>query len=583
MAYPITLNGDEYLVDTAIGIKQRSVPILRPQSDTSSEPGSQSLNPEALWRRVQDTWHKGAGQVHLDRSESDPARFRDSHGVDPWTKWALSLLPATAVKYASSSTTGRMHMAVAGGYLYIGIDTTLAFTADITVASPTWTTVSTATIGFIDALASDGNTIYMAPAAGGGVYTTAAGSGTIPTLYNSQNASVIDYVKGRLMIASSRDVYNLTSGGPPTLLYQQPVAGFIFVAFAEGPNYIYAGGFVGDKSLIYKTQIKTDASALDALTPAGELPDGEVIRSMQGYLGFMCVGTDLGLRLATIDADGNLTFGALIETASPVRCFEGQDRFVWYGNTNQTGTATGLGRFDLSVFTSPLVPAYANDLTLTGQGTVRDVVTFQGLRVFAVDGFGIYAETTDKVVSGTLDTGEITYGLSETKNALYASASFSSLPAGSSDTLSLSVDGGAFSSVGTPTIASPRLTISPAKTGERFEMRHTLTRATVTSQGPVLTRHMLEVQPAPSRTITHVVPLVIAAAFDDDSKTYDMDINARLASLSALVASGIPVPYVSPGVSANVVVEDFEFAPHHVTDDDSAWNGTCTVKLQEHR
>src|SRR5688572_4888097 len=106
--FDVALNGRPYMLDfreQGENMQRRSIQILRDQADTSDSPGEQSLNPEGLWRRSQESWERGAGQTYFDRRDSDPTRFRSSKGVDPFsTRWALGLLPDTASKRASANT-----------------------------------------------------------------------------------------------------------------------------------------------------------------------------------------------------------------------------------------------------------------------------------------------------------------------------------------------------------------------------------------------------------------------------------------------------------------------------------------------
>src|SRR5436190_1650142 len=79
--YPVALGGHPYLIDDGPLYGQaythQSIPYLRPYFATQDQVNEKALNPEALWRRSQNTWHKGAGQRHFDRDDSDPARFCD--------------------------------------------------------------------------------------------------------------------------------------------------------------------------------------------------------------------------------------------------------------------------------------------------------------------------------------------------------------------------------------------------------------------------------------------------------------------------------------------------------------------------
>jgi hypothetical protein len=111
---------------------------------------------------------------------------------------------------------------------------------------------------------------------------------------------------------------------------------------------------------------------------AATLPDGEIARSISGYLGYVVIGTDKGVRFSVADGDGNLTLGALIPTTEPVYCAEGQDRFVWYGLSQFPNNAPygGLGRMDLSAFTGDLTPAYATDINSPSTGAVQAITTY---------------------------------------------------------------------------------------------------------------------------------------------------------------------------------------------------------------
>ena len=92
------------------------------------------------------------------------------------------------------------------------------------------------------------------------------------------NWGVLEYVKGRLMAAGSGatdgyKIWNITaSGNNPAILYTHPNTAFTWVGFAAGQQHIYAAGYAGRTSLIYKTAIKADGTALDIPSQAGELP-----------------------------------------------------------------------------------------------------------------------------------------------------------------------------------------------------------------------------------------------------------------------------------------------------------------------
>lgn len=588
--FHVALNGRGYMLDLESDLfRHVSIPVTRTQADTSSTPGESSLSRDAAWRATQETWHKGAGQVQWDRADSDPARFRSSKGIDVWTKWQFSLLPATDQKRVSADTV--LNLAVAGSYLYLSDGQQVYRTQDITVDSPTWTSSvihngEAATT--VESITSDGFTVYAALGTNG-IHTTERGAAT-STHYSALQATLVSYMKGRLMAALTNAIYNVTAGGAaPAALLTHPNTDFRWVGFAEGLGQIFAAGFSGDKSYIYRTSVKADGTALDVPVVAGELPDGEIVRSIYGYLGFIVIGTDKGIRFAVVDdTAGNLTIGGLIQTSSAVRCFEGQDRFVWFGWTNYDSSSTGLGRMDLSVFTGPLTPAYASDImagttTTSVQGNVLSVATFQNRRVYSVSGIGVFAEESTKVASGEIRSGLITFGLSDTKTALQLDIRHQALN-GSHEAF-LSANSGSFVSLGShSTVGAMGSVHSTNNTrGETFEIRHDLARsATDTTLGPVLTRHTLKSYPAPERSDSLFVPLLLhkkVQTLANDHFYYDVD--AELDFLYSIRDSGQPVTYQELSNSYSVFIDEVEPRAYQINEDGSAWNMTVALKLKK--
>jgi hypothetical protein len=570
------LAGRPYMIDMArmAEFRRQAIPLLREQADNTGAPGEQTLSPQELWRRSQDDWTHGAGQQFLDREDSDNQRFRSSKGIDVWTRWQASLLPDTVVRRASASTA--LQVLPVGDRLYIRDGAALVHTADLVTFTaitglPTLPPVSMATDGF---------TVFTAHGSSG-IFSTTRGSTTAAT-YNAVAADLLGYAKGRLMVARAATLYNVTSTTTPAALFTHPNTDFRWVGFAEGPTAIYAAGFSGDKSLIYRTAVKPDGTALDIPVVAGQLPDGEIVRAIYGYLGFLCVGTDLGVRFCAMDEQGNLTIGALIRTPTIVRCFEGQDRFVWFGWSNYDATSTGLGRMDLSEFIGPLTPAYASDLMVTGQGAVLSVATFRNKRVLAVNGLGIYEQSNNLVASGTLDTGLITYGLPDLKTAVYLDVRVAS-PVDTNQAY-ISVDGGAFALIGK---RSSRL-VDPFAVGERsgetFEVRHELLNVdAVPTSAPVLTRYTLRAYPRPAQGETFLVPVLLHERVEDlNSTPHSLKPAVEFDRLVELRTSKRLVTLQIAAQSYTVSVDDALFQFSHLTRDGRDWNGTALIKAKSY-
>lgn len=587
--FDVALDGHGYIIDQLADLQgfrsehfeRSSVPMLRAQADTAAIPAEQSINRESLWRRSQESWHHGSNQTYFDRADSDNQRFRASKGVNVWTKWTLSLLNDTAQARASANTNVRLTNA--GTFMYLADGNNLLSSSNITSGSPTFTTVTGTPASSCLWIVSDGFTIYSAYATA--IYTTTRGAATAASFSTGfpVNISTLGYVKGRLMAAAGNAIYNVTAAGAaPAALLTHANTDFTWVGFAEGQGFLYAAGFSGTRSLIYKITIQPDGTALTAPSVAGELPTGETVRTVKGYLGVLLVGTDLGFRLGTTDSAGNITFGSLIPTLQPVLNFEPADKFVYYTLSNPDSVSTGLGRLDLSQFNQPLTPAYASDLMVTGQGSVQSISSSGTTRVFAISGLGFYTQTSTLVPSGTLATGRITYGVADDKVAMYLDLRHQALSGQvsaqltSNDSSTVSIG-----SSTTPGSVSSQYALSARQTrAEFFELTLTLSAATSTT-GPTVTRTTLRAYPAPSRSLAYTVPLILHYQTQArNGTTVHYDVNAERAFLEGLVKTQRLITYQEGSQSYQVVVEDFKWVPIK-RGEPGSFDGTFVVKMKE--
>lgn len=587
--WPVAIDGHPYEVELQTNAFRHSpIPLLRQPQDSSAEPGEQSINPASLWRRTQESWHLGAGQTSLDRPESDRRRFRSSKGVDVWTPWQISLMRDTASKRASGAT--NLQLVRAGTYLYVADGNEVYWTQDVVAAGVAAWTAANIQAGegaqAVKSVASDGNTVYAALGSNG-IHTTTRGA-AVSTHFNALAATLVGYVKGRLMAAQANSIFNVTaSGAAPSALLPHPNSDFSWVGFAAGTAAIYAAGYSGDKSLIYRTAVKADGTALDVPVIAGELPDGEIIRSIDGYLGLILLGTDKGVRFAEADNNGDLVIGPLIELGAAVRCFEGQGRFAWFGWTNYDGSSTGLGRLDLHTDTGVAnvpTPAYASDLMAVAQGNVLSAATFQDRRVFAVSGSGVWAESSDLVAQGSLDTGLLTFGIADAKIGVFLDVRHQ--PLNGSHRAYIAGDGGAFTQIGSDNVAG-RTVDDPFPVGqlraETFEIRQELYRSAVdTTLGPVLTRHTLRANPSAVAGVQITVPLRLFRTVNVGAGVETVDVLAELVFLERVRSSGRVVTYQELTTQYAVTVESVEWVPNNRSDSDAGpvYEGVALVTMK---
>jgi len=296
-------------------------------------------------------------------------------------------------------------------------------------------------------------------------------------------------------------VYELatTATSLPTPVYINPNTNYHYTSVAASGPAIYTAGHSGIYSTIQKYTLNTSGvmPTLTSAVVAAELPAGEIVEKIYYYLGYMCIGTNKGVRVALVnDQDGSLNYGPLIvETSQPVYDFAARDHYVWAATGIGTVDA-GLIRLDLSNEIETLRFAYANDLqvTQTAEHYTTGVAFIGTTNRLA---FCTAYETTDGAIylesatilreSGYLKTGNIRYGTLEPKNfkRLIGRGDFSK---GSLSLLTVDIDGAEYDHITYDTeVSSVEVgTNQPSTAREYIAYKFLFLRdATTTSLGPV--------------------------------------------------------------------------------------------------
>lgn len=583
--FPVAIAGHPYMIDMKSGQYGRAFePRLRDSSDDSNIPGEAALNSQGLWRRSQVSWHKGSGQEYADTADGVDTRFYRSKNVDPWTRGQLSLLKGTTKILTTTST--NLRMVVVGSYLYVGDGNTLKYTTNPYAATPTWTSVTTGApaSSAIEALGTDGTTVYISYN-NNSIYSSTAGSSSVAQAYPSSGSTaftftVIDYVKGRIMSAHDNDIHtNIT--GAKTAFFSHPNTSFRWIGFAAGQNAIFAAGYAGNTSIIYKITIKADGT-LDVPIVAGELPLGEVVSSIVGYLGYVLIGTNRGVRLATADQAANLVIGPVLESATNVKCAVGSGKYMWYGWTNYDGISTGLGRLDLSELVGVNEPAYASDLMTTAQGAVNAVCNWQTYRIFSVSGQGVFVENqTVLAASGELETGAWRWGIPDKKFGAFVDYRY--LPLKGTIQISSDYDETGWQDLAAVTSQGGVEFTQTAKEGSfgQAKYRITLTRSSdSTSEGPTLTRWQSRVFPAPQRSEVFSVPVLLHNRLRQFEREYFVNVPAELDFLRGLIRDTKIVTYQEGEETFKVVLENVQWVPNDYGDKIYEFDGTAVVTMR---
>jgi hypothetical protein len=435
-AYDVAIGGQPffYAISDERPYIRQTAPYRKEQFDNNQEPGEQSLT--GWWLRSQSSFHNGTGIKFYDPSAGEIVahRFTDSNNVDVWTKGEVTLLKETANLTGVTSGVYKLISIVDGS-----TDKILAWTpANTTIKNyvPAGTAVEythavtagldTATL----AIATDGSHLFIAD--NDHIYTGPIATPTAgySEYYNTGNEKVVlAWVKQRLVGAIGRSIYELTAAKGsshtlPTALYTHPNDDWTWKSISEGGSAIYAAGYSGTNGAIYKFTLNTSTGVMPTLTSgivAAQLPSGEYPHKIESYLGYLLIGTNKGVRVATIsDTNGDLSYGPLIIEGENIGLdFAFRDRFVWV--TGSINTFAGLYRIDLGNELETLRFAYAKDTYLDGATGYATTVNFVGNSnqiAFTTSGSNGIAIQSTSVLSttGFITTGYIRYGTLEPKN-----------------------------------------------------------------------------------------------------------------------------------------------------------------------
>ena len=461
MSYDVALGGLPfiYAINDSRPYVRQTAPFRKDQFDNGTEPGEQSLT--GWWIRSQMSFHSGSGINFYDPATTDENghyRFADSKGINVWTKGQATLLKSctsthvTTGAIASNGVT-QQHLRSIKWSTTKGVLLLDEYDVDKIAADGTVTHFIDYTSGAgvypVYAICDDGTKAYWATNATSGGTTkftvfgkplTGSSASTADEFKIFDNSQIItnatmEYVKQRLVICADNKVYECPTAvaSTPVLIYTNPSTSHVYTSVTASGPAIYIAGYNGIQSTIEKFTLSS-AGVMPTLTSAvvaAELPVGEVIHKIHYYLGYMMIGTNRGIRVATVsDQDGSINYGPLIvETSQPCFDFAPRDHYVWCA----TGVAgePGVIRVDLSNELEPLRFAYANDLYMDGvtgykttscafvgndDPTVTDRLVFCTANNGTADGTIYIEDATTLRTSGYLTTGNIRYGTLEPKN-----------------------------------------------------------------------------------------------------------------------------------------------------------------------
>jgi len=450
IAYDIAIGGLPFILATnnERPYGRRTAPFKKDQFDSTNEPGEQSLT--GWWIRSQMSFHGGSGINFFDPATNDENghyRFADSKGLDVWTKGEVTLLKNCTQGHNMTGAlraNGRSFQTMrsikwnntSGVLVHDEYDVDKIDVTD--PSNPThFIDYNSGTDSPVYAICDDGTTAYWITntATKKTVYKKAltGTSGTANTSMFDEIGTIsnatMEYIKDRIVLCADNKVYEFAASATamPTALYTHPVSSHTYSSITASGPAIYIAGYNGIQSTIQKFTLNTSGSmpTLTSASVAAELPVGEVVHRIYYYLGYMMIGTDKGIRVATVnDQDGSISYGPLVvETTQPCYDFAARDHYVWCATG--VGGNPGVIRVDLSTEIEPLRFAWANDVYYDGvtdhhttacafaNGTEQLMFS----TAFNVtDGYIYREDATALRTTGYLTTGNIRYGTLEPKN-----------------------------------------------------------------------------------------------------------------------------------------------------------------------
>ena len=532
VAYDVSFGGLPFFLTTGDDNPQRRVTAQyrKNQVDMSREPGEQTLT--GWWLRSQSSFHLGQGIKFFEPQQDESLRFQFtfSKGLDVWTKGQATLLKDVS-SYSSVTNglqTNKRPYQTVRSIRYSSKDAVLVWDgykidkveADGTVVS--FVSYTPGTDYPIYAVCDDGTYAYWVTNKTGTnklqvnkrpLDSSAAATEMFTHASIVVTNAAIEFTKERLVMAVNNSIYEFATSATvlPTAVYSHPNATFTYTSITSSGAAIYLSGYNGIQSTIQKFTLTTTGAmpALTSAITAAELPVGEVVFKIYYYLGYMAIGTNLGLRVADVSvSDGSIAYGPLIfNSEQPVYDVAGYDKYLWC-TTNVDG-APGISRVDLGQQVgTQLVFAYAWDLydpTLTGFYTTTCAFVGNTDRLaFVTSNNGVtngkvYIEAETRLTPlGTMRVGYIRYNTLENKifkvlqpryDAANGALNIYSIDAEGTQYKIGSFDQGAdITQIGIPYPATPQQYL-----GFKFEMSRSTTN---TSAGPLFTGYQVRVLPS---------------------------------------------------------------------------------------
>jgi hypothetical protein len=549
-------------IDNQNPYRRETAQYKKDQFDNSPEPGEQSLT--GWWVRSQTSWHNGAGIEFYEPGtdyEHVTHRFYDSRGVDVWNIGELRLHKKVYHAYTGikgiNAATGQW--TDTSGATPVNIEVLVSgddngilkrITPDAlngAVATANYTAGATYPDGHngsnhpFYSVATDGSTYYA-------VCDAAVHKGTIGTLasddiyfrYTSGTSTnaFVKYAKGFMFFGHDNQVATINTAATPSSASHSSGTVHTFgtsdtylsnfkthlntswkwndITASPGPVYLSGNG--GNNGEIWKATIDetTNLPNMPGATMSLSLPDGELVKSIHFYLGYLAVGTTRGIRICQVNSSGDLVMGPLlIETSYPINAFTERGSYLYAATKVLEGADTNamLIRIDLTQQFDDGTFAYAYDLEYesSADGDSSDCTEVYNINdrivmVIQEDSDTVKGElqmehTTDYRSSGYVTTGNIRFNTTEPKFFKFITINGAIAEGDGITVTTIDANGNEFDllTLDTVSIGSEVDIAQPAVAVEQMGLKFTLVNGSPVTNYPVLKSYQLKALPAARR------------------------------------------------------------------------------------
>jgi hypothetical protein len=420
-------------------------------------------------------------------------------------------------------------------------------------------------------------------------------------------ATFIAYVKGYLIGSTGRDLVNILASGSVSFIWEHENPFFIFTCACEVPAAIIVAGYAGNVS--YVGAVSPDSNTFGAnLAPpiwATTLPPGEQINCISYSSGSILMGTSEGIRSGTTpDSTGVFDINPVVEDPGNVLCIAAWQQYEYFGWSNYNPTETwaarstlsGVGRADLSQYTTQGVPGYATDVFASSGGIVNGVTMVNGVPYFVLYTTNpqgtilpsLWGPNGEFVDSGWIEPGWIRYGTLEPKIVVDVNFQNLPMPVGAEITFQIVDETFEVSNIGGLLLAGETSVDDPLSAGlavgQRFMAVITLTAGAGNLTTPNLYSWITKAVVIPIRQDEILLPIIMAtevATLQPADAAWEYDPLTEFLFLKALEASGEPFLHTLGNDSHMCYIDQIMIGSDDTTmTDDRSWlNTVILVKL----